>query len=876
MHRHQQARLGHQIGADITNFVVMLNSEDGAFSLGGVLNMITITSSNAFDIPRLVVLDSIHLFVNHRHRRASHSTLFSRCRAVIATPRCAGARLAVPNVSVENINLSFIRLLARQRPRIPLALNLDHDFRFAFQEHFNVSRAVLIPSPNSWTPDARSARPPLAGIPSSTHLQPCCTTLTSHFLDPEAWLARPPLGARSPRRASSQSRPKARSFQAPEQAVLQAPVSCADARLLLTMLSSMLKHQGGSSIVTDDRQSGVRSYGTSKYVTNGTFSDSYAPTPLTSPSGHSAGDNTVEISFLEDNMASRGVETSFSMDWSSLHIGGTSISVGSSSRNVLDIVRLEACLRQNSGSFCRRLLHSRDRQLLSAPPNLASPEPLHYIWEKYSTTISNNPIDFPHLPSFLPCHLAYYQHVLPRCASRKRPSDASFEANRNWAIESFLGLKDSNLAKSAQVAFLLMRSGWNALRFKSPNSRASIFTSSSGNSAGGQNRSNVVAPLGDSRDARAWNPQITEQARKVLRVPAVYQITPPTPRLTLSLSDADETTRRRRRPRNDIRGWLLEVVRPLEEFILLPDNTSTLIIPGLRRPAPFHNAGLINGSVGALPYFFSYSLLIWLRALKAWGYVPVILLANTSYRRLGSYTGLRAGEYSLAARRLLSGRQELRTLLDVLTRMGLTTTLNQTKNVWPEPEFVAMVCDVFELDFDDLGRGDLAHFFSYNVSSSVMVKEEQRSNFLKEIPKFVKRFGFLLGVWVLLIAAIVVLSMGLVPWQIEGSRSSIVTDDRQSGVVSYFSVRSGWNALRGLSYSVTYSTSISEVENCKIKDLDARRRSNEDKITLTLWHSRENVMGLGFFDTKQQSTNEDSRDRGEGPNTMGLGFLDAR
>ncbi|KAF9051128.1 hypothetical protein BDZ89DRAFT_1057002 [Hymenopellis radicata] len=87
--------------------------------------------------------------------------------------------------------------------------------------------------------------------------------------------------------------------------------------------------QGGSSIVTDDRQSGIVSYGTSQYVPDGTLSDSSPPTPglsyspsSTSSSGDSTGDKTVQMSFLEDNMAPLGVETSFSMDWSSLQVGG--------------------------------------------------------------------------------------------------------------------------------------------------------------------------------------------------------------------------------------------------------------------------------------------------------------------------------------------------------------------------------------------------------------------------------------------------------------------------------------------------------------------------------------------------------------------------
>ncbi|KAF8902849.1 glycosyl transferase family group 2-domain-containing protein [Mucidula mucida] len=70
----------------------------------------------------------------------------------------------------------------------------------------------------------------------------------------------------------------------------------------------------------------------------------------------------------------------------------------------------------------------------------------------------------------------------------------------------------------------------------------------------------------------------------------------------------------------------------------------------------------------------------------------------------------------------------------------------------------------------------LAHLFSYDISWSATVKEVQRSNFFKEIPKIVKRFWFPLTVSLLLIAAMVILSTGLVPyaWRIDGSAWAVI------------------------------------------------------------------------------------------------------
>ncbi|KAJ3771955.1 putative glycosyltransferase family 2 protein [Lentinula raphanica] len=70
----------------------------------------------------------------------------------------------------------------------------------------------------------------------------------------------------------------------------------------------------------------------------------------------------------------------------------------------------------------------------------------------------------------------------------------------------------------------------------------------------------------------------------------------------------------------------------------------------------------------------------------------------------------------------------------------------------------------------------LAHLFSYNITWSATVKEVERSNFFKEIPKIAKRFWFPLIVSFILIAAMVILSTSLVPigWRIDGSSWAVI------------------------------------------------------------------------------------------------------
>ncbi|KAF5381647.1 hypothetical protein D9615_005482 [Tricholomella constricta] len=64
----------------------------------------------------------------------------------------------------------------------------------------------------------------------------------------------------------------------------------------------------------------------------------------------------------------------------------------------------------------------------------------------------------------------------------------------------------------------------------------------------------------------------------------------------------------------------------------------------------------------------------------------------------------------------------------------------------------------------------LAHMFSYNISWSATIKEVQRSNFFKEIPKIAKRFWFPMVVSFVLIVGMIICATGLVPleWRVDG------------------------------------------------------------------------------------------------------------
>ena len=70
----------------------------------------------------------------------------------------------------------------------------------------------------------------------------------------------------------------------------------------------------------------------------------------------------------------------------------------------------------------------------------------------------------------------------------------------------------------------------------------------------------------------------------------------------------------------------------------------------------------------------------------------------------------------------------------------------------------------------------LAHLFSYNITWSATVKEVQRSNFFKEIPKIIKRFWFQILFSVVVIGGMIVCSTGIVPlkWRVDGSSWAVI------------------------------------------------------------------------------------------------------
>ena len=70
----------------------------------------------------------------------------------------------------------------------------------------------------------------------------------------------------------------------------------------------------------------------------------------------------------------------------------------------------------------------------------------------------------------------------------------------------------------------------------------------------------------------------------------------------------------------------------------------------------------------------------------------------------------------------------------------------------------------------------LAHMFSYNITWGATVKEVQRSNFFKEVPKILKKYWFSLTVSWVLIAGMIILSTPLVPigWRVGGSAWGVI------------------------------------------------------------------------------------------------------
>jgi hypothetical protein len=70
----------------------------------------------------------------------------------------------------------------------------------------------------------------------------------------------------------------------------------------------------------------------------------------------------------------------------------------------------------------------------------------------------------------------------------------------------------------------------------------------------------------------------------------------------------------------------------------------------------------------------------------------------------------------------------------------------------------------------------LAHLFSYNITWSATVKEVQRSNFFKEIPKIIKRFWFQILFSVVVIGGMIVCSTSVVPlkWRVDESSWAVI------------------------------------------------------------------------------------------------------
>ena len=70
----------------------------------------------------------------------------------------------------------------------------------------------------------------------------------------------------------------------------------------------------------------------------------------------------------------------------------------------------------------------------------------------------------------------------------------------------------------------------------------------------------------------------------------------------------------------------------------------------------------------------------------------------------------------------------------------------------------------------------LAHMFSYNITWGATVKEVQKSNFFKEVPKILKKYWFSLTISWALIAGIIVVSTPLAPigWRVNGGDWGVI------------------------------------------------------------------------------------------------------
>ncbi|KAF9561703.1 hypothetical protein CPC08DRAFT_722637 [Agrocybe pediades] len=70
----------------------------------------------------------------------------------------------------------------------------------------------------------------------------------------------------------------------------------------------------------------------------------------------------------------------------------------------------------------------------------------------------------------------------------------------------------------------------------------------------------------------------------------------------------------------------------------------------------------------------------------------------------------------------------------------------------------------------------LAHLFSYNIQWSATIKEVERSNFFKEIPKIARRFWFPMLVSILIVAGMIIVATPVVPfeWRVDGSAWAVI------------------------------------------------------------------------------------------------------
>ncbi|KAJ8508325.1 hypothetical protein ONZ45_g9380 [Pleurotus djamor] len=70
----------------------------------------------------------------------------------------------------------------------------------------------------------------------------------------------------------------------------------------------------------------------------------------------------------------------------------------------------------------------------------------------------------------------------------------------------------------------------------------------------------------------------------------------------------------------------------------------------------------------------------------------------------------------------------------------------------------------------------LAHLFSYNITWSATIKEVERSNFFKEVPKIAKRFWFPMTVSLIIIVGMIICSTSLVPfqWRVDASGWAVI------------------------------------------------------------------------------------------------------